>query len=581
MFAVLSQLSGRGCAGTAHATTFGSRNKESRLKGQHLKFNTGRLGSPICLACLAERREPSKAVSLKLHSATTFGFTSQAKRHYNCRVRIPALHAAIVLACSALLPICALAGSATWNQNPTSNDWFTAANWTPETVPNGETDAASFGFSNVANPSVTNLVTVAQITFDPEASAYVIGGEFVEFDGAGVINNSGITQTIAFAFNFYGSGTAGDGVTYNVNAGALFSYFRDDSSAGASTFLMQGQRTTQEFPGELTFSDNSTAANSMIINQQSSFFGGATSFIDHSTAGNSTIVVETNGGLGFSDNAKAGTATISDNGGRLYFDDRATGEFARVSLTNGATLDVSRHDYRTVMPLGSLSGDSTTTVLLGSRGQLTIGGNGVSTTFSGVITSTSNGSLIKTGSELLTLTGANTYGGGTHITGGILIVQTRSGSATGSGSVKVDAGTLGGKGTISGAVTVGTGSGTGSYLAPGTNGADTLILSKTLAFNADSSYKCDLSLGQAKADQVKANGVTIQSGAQFVLQPKGFQTLTVGTVFTVIDNTAATPISGTFANLADGVIINGTSGNKLQASYSGGDGNDLTLTVVP
>jgi len=38
-------------------------------------------------------------------------------------------------------------------------------------------------------------------------------------------------------------------------------------------------------------------------------------------------------------------------------------------------------------------------------------------------------------------------------------------------------------------------------------------------------------------------------------------------------------ISGTFANLADGAIITVGSDN-FQASYSGGDGNDLTLTVV-
>ena len=55
--------------------------------------------------------------------------------------------------------------------------------------------------------------------------------------------------------------------------------------------------------------------------------------------------------------------------------------------------------------------------------------------------------------------------------------------------------------------------------------------------------------------------------------------LRVGTTFTAISNTAATPIAGTFANLPDGSIIT-TKGNKFPASYEGGDGNDLTLTVV-
>ncbi len=68
------------------------------------------------------------------------------------------------------------------------------------------------------------------------------------------------------------------------------------------------------------------------------------------------------------------------------------------------------------------------------------------------------------------------------------------------------------------------------------------------------------------------------NGARFSLVARGG--LTPGTVFTVFDNTAATPIAGTFSNLADGSTIRvGT--NTFQANYEGGDGNDLTLTVVP
>jgi hypothetical protein len=64
------------------------------------------------------------------------------------------------------------------------------------------------------------------------------------------------------------------------------------------------------------------------------------------------------------------------------------------------------------------------------------------------------------------------------------------------------------------------------------------------------------------------------------LQGKTQGTLTPGTVLTVISNTSANPITGTFNNLADGEIVT-INGNNFQASYSGGDGNDLTLTVVP
>jgi hypothetical protein len=79
---------------------------------------------------------------------------------------------------------------------------------------------------------------------------------------------------------------------------------------------------------------------------------------------------------------------------------------------------------------------------------------------------------------------------------------------------------------------------------------------------------------------VIANGVTINSAAMLALSGHTRGTLTQGMVLTLISNTSANPISGTFSNLPDGSIVT-INGNNFQVSYSGGDGNDLTLTVVP
>jgi hypothetical protein len=54
----------------------------------------------------------------------------------------------------------------------------------------------------------------------------------------------------------------------------------------------------------------------------------------------------------------------------------------------------------------------------------------------------------------------------------------------------------------------------------------------------------------------------------------------LGTVFTLINNTSATPIAGAFGNLQEGSKI-GINNHNYLATYQGGDGNDLTLTVVP
>jgi hypothetical protein len=53
----------------------------------------------------------------------------------------------------------------------------------------------------------------------------------------------------------------------------------------------------------------------------------------------------------------------------------------------------------------------------------------------------------------------------------------------------------------------------------------------------------------------------MHGGAKFVLRPRRTNTLALGQIFTVIDNSAATPIVGAFHNLAEGkiLIVNGVS----------------------
>jgi autotransporter-associated beta strand protein len=237
------------------------------------------------------------------------------------------------------------------------------------------------------------------------------------------------------------------------------------------------------------------------------------------------------------------------------------------------------------LTVGSLEGDGL--VFLGSK-QLTVGTNNLNTTFSGVIQDGgigggSGGSLVKIGTGSLTLTGGNTYTGSTLVSTGALLVKNTTGSATGTGAVQINGGILGGGGIISGPVTIGmVGSGTGGSVQPGQGSSNptTLTLQNTLTFQSDGNYTCKLNSKKAKADQVIASGVTIESGAQFDINIVGNKKLSAGKVFTAISNTAATAISGTFDNLADGSTV--TLGiNRLEASYSGGDGNDLTLTVVP
>ncbi len=51
------------------------------------------------------------------------------------------------------------------------------------------------------------------------------------------------------------------------------------------------------------------------------------------------------------------------------------------------------------------------------------------------------------------------------------------------------------------------------------------------------------------ADEVIADGATIESGAMAVIQDIGTEIIPVGTVFIIISNISTSPIAGTFGNL--------------------------------
>src|SRR5436305_10158800 len=70
-----------------------------------------------------------------------------------------------------------LAGSATWDQNPTSGDWNTAANWTPQTVPDTPTDIATFATSNQTQIGISSFTGIGGINFNQGADSFTITAE--------------------------------------------------------------------------------------------------------------------------------------------------------------------------------------------------------------------------------------------------------------------------------------------------------------------------------------------------------------------------------------------------------------------
>ncbi|NEX92493.1 autotransporter-associated beta strand repeat-containing protein [Caulobacter sp. 17J65-9] len=110
-------------------------------------------------------------------------------------------------------------------------------------------------------------------------------------------------------------------------------------------------------------------------------------------------------------------ATSITNGTLTVADGAALSDTSAVTVTSPGTLDVE--DSETI---GSLAGNGS--VSLQSGAVLTTGGDGTSTTLSGNITGL--GGLTKTGSGVFTLTGANSYSGGTTVLAGTLQGTTSS-----------------------------------------------------------------------------------------------------------------------------------------------------------
>src|SRR5213078_776390 len=94
-----------------------------------------------------------------------------------------------------LVPTAGYGISAQWDLNPISGDWNTPVNWTPDTVPNGPNDIATFGLSNTTNISLSADTEVDSIIFTPAAtnpySITVSSGVTLTLSGLGISNNSG------------------------------------------------------------------------------------------------------------------------------------------------------------------------------------------------------------------------------------------------------------------------------------------------------------------------------------------------------------------------------------------------------
>lgn len=418
-----------------------------------------------------------------------------------------------------------------------------------ENLSGNNTITGSVNFASVGGSHVNILSTAGTLTFNGAFGVVnVTGNRYFHFTGAGDIAARGViangnaivgvvkggsgTLTLTGA-NTYTGGTA-------INAGRLFS--NSSGMNGGGIFIASG--------ATLTFTGHNQTNSSTLT--------GAGAIVNDTP----NTIVFTGNHSGFN-----GTFSHTAGGNNTQFNSASSGSpNAAYQITAGELIFAANGDYTVKMgSLASTGGNIRGGNAATGTTTLEIGNLGTDTSIAGNL---NNGgtkilSLRKVGGGSLTLLGTNNLSGATTVVGGSLIVN---GSDTATPITVANGASLRGSGSV-GAVIVQA----GGILAPGTSigplNTGTTTIHGTLAIEVANSEN---------ADRLNASGSVDLTGPLVITAPAG---LPGGTAFTIINKTSLGPVNGTFSGLPQDSLFD-AGGNTWVISYSGGDGNDVVITLA-
>ncbi|MFD2556281.1 putative Ig domain-containing protein [Sphingobacterium tabacisoli] len=422
-------------------------------------------------------------------------------------------------------------------------------------------------------PTITNLNGDAvawpgvgsTVTLDASGNATVVDAEL------GALNNgngnwAGATLTV----QRNGTAVSSDFFSFNT-VGALFTVSGNNLQVGGQTFatftLMGGVLN-------ITFTGSATPANTVLVNSvlrsvsyrndtpagdasiRFTINDGSMSSTANVTVTSDSIyitnttdtgVIDPSNGVSFSE---AVAIAAADGTGRqtLIFTSNLTGGTltlaGNLSIGESLTIDASAASGLTISGSTITLGGGTTLDVVNTPGTLRI-----NSTLSGT------GSLAKSGTGTLNLSGVNSYTGATNVVAGKLAAI----------------GKLVGNVTVQAAAT----------LATGINdnvGLLTIEGDLKIDPNGTLAVKIDGTTASTGYDQFVVKGTVNIGGARLAVNHA--YSAAHGDTYTIINNEASGAITGAFSGLAEGgTLTAGGNATPLEVSYIGGTGNDFILTA--
>lgn len=458
--------------------------------------------------------------------------------------------------------------------------------FTPDAITlNNGSIGASFGVTLNSNRGITLGVNGG--TINASSGAMTIPGAIT---GVGALTKSGSnTVTLSGVNTFAGNFTiTGGPVNFDNNSAASSGNIIVTPSSATtlrnSVVLTTLANNITLNTGSSTIDILATSGNTLVLNGTIS---GAAGFTRGNGGGGGTVV------LGGNNSGWAGGVTLKQ--GTLSLGNKNALGSADLKVTPSATGSTTVPLLSASIPLTGANAIANNIKIDNSGAN----GNTLHLTGSndfelrGIISDGTGGAgaINKAGSSTVSLSGANTYTGGTTVTAGTLRINNSTGSATGTAAVTVKTGgTLAGTGAISGAVTI-EGGGT---IAPG-NSPGVLNVG-AITFNAGSIFQYEVDSNAApasSADLINANGnlAIAAAGALLNVTYAGTNLLSKLTLVSY----AGAWNGNVFDGFADDSVVT-LGGNQYVINYNDvaggvnfgggiyGDGVNphfLTLTAVP